>query len=55
MQEQTDRIPYATDLSDEQWEIINPHILTSAFLGAYMLFRKYMGSDDCGLEILPCI
>jgi putative transposase len=29
MQEQTDRIPYATDLSDEQWKIINPHIPTS--------------------------
>ena len=29
--------------------------LTSAFLGAYMLFRKYMRSEDCGLEILPCI
>ncbi len=29
MQEQTYRIPYATDLSDEQWEIVNPHIPTT--------------------------
>ena len=33
----------------------NDLILTSAFLGAYMLFRKFMRSEDCGLEILPCI
>jgi hypothetical protein len=29
MQEQIERIPYATELSEEQWEIINPHIPTT--------------------------
>ena len=29
MHEQIERIPYATDLSEEHWEIINPHIPTT--------------------------
>ena len=29
MHEQNERTPYATDLSEEQWEIINPHISTT--------------------------
>ena len=29
MSEQSKRIPYPSDLSDEQWEIINPHIPTT--------------------------
>ena len=32
--------------------ILNP---TSGFLGAYMLFRISVRSDDCYLEMLPCI
>lgn len=29
--------------------------LTSAFLGAYVFPHKSVMSDDCGLEIMPCI
>jgi putative transposase len=36
-----ERIPYATDLSDEQWEIINPHIPTTQINRGRKCIRPY--------------
>ncbi|MGE5410323.1 MAG: IS5 family transposase, partial [Clostridiales bacterium] len=62
MQEQTYRIPYAIDLSDKQWEIINPHIPTTQTnrgRKCIHLYREilnaifYLLRSGCAWRLLP--
>jgi len=41
MPEQNERLPYPSDLSDKEWEIIKPHILTPRTNRGKKRFHSY--------------